>query len=145
MTPLPPEIEFKAATITTKQYPHTRYELRLLEGEEEGYITIDFFGYFTESFCPELRLHPDPTHAWYRHPSVDFWVSWRSEDKSLTIYGWWRSEILSFEYSPKSQSWQSTDEENENITRPYPDGERFEAIAVELYPLFCEWMDSQNP
>lgn len=99
------------------------------------FIRIDFQGYFTENFAPKNRSYFNPINDYYRNKKVELWLLWSSGQ--LALSGWWRTEILSLEYTPFMQSW--SNENGDKIARPYPDGDKFEAIAASLYPILQQY------
>jgi hypothetical protein len=129
LSTLPIEFELTAAKISSAHYPHSRFKL-IAEIEKELLI-IDFKGYLTESFNPKKRPYSNPINEAYRNKNVDFRLFWSGEH--LALSGWWRTAILSLEYTPMRQEW--LNEDGGEISRPYPDGDKFEAIATSLYPI----------
>lgn len=130
---LPIEFELTTAKILSAHYLHSRF--RLTAKIEKGLLLIDFQGYFTETFDPKNRLYPNPMSEVYRNKKVDFRLFWGSEH--LALSGWWRNAILSLEYTPIRQEW--LNEDGEQISRPYPDGDKFEIIAASLYPILQQY------
>ncbi|GBE93864.1 hypothetical protein [Nostoc cycadae] len=129
LSTLPIEFELTAAKILSAHYLHSRF--KLTAEIEKGLLVIDFQGYFTETFDPKNRPYANPVNEFYRNNKVDFRLFWGSEH--LALSGWWRNAILSLEYTPIQQEW--LNEDGEEISRPYPDGDKFEAIAASLYPI----------
>ena len=129
MTALPLELELIAAKICADQYPHSRFKLTAKIEHDD--LQINFEGYSTQGLDPKYSPYPDPTHPYYRNSAIDFSINWRYG--MLGLSGLWRSEILSIEYSPSSLEWMN--EDCETIPTPYPDGDKFEAIAAALYPM----------
>ncbi|BAU04442.1 MULTISPECIES: hypothetical protein [Nostocales] len=130
---LPLEFEFSASKIAAAHHPNTRF--KLIAEIKKDFLRIDFQGYFTENFAPKNRPYSNPINDSYRNKRVDFWLLWSSGE--LALSGWWRTEILSLEYTPFMQSW--SNEDGEEIARPYPDGDKFEAIAASLYPILQQY------
>jgi hypothetical protein len=127
MQSLPLELELAASQIAAQHYPHRGY--KLVYTLESNFIDIQFQGYLAESFNPRNRPSNNPTDDFYRYKEIDFTVSYGNGQLSLS--GWWRRAILTFDYN--TQSW--SNEDGEEISCPYPDGEEFEQIAAALYPL----------
>ncbi|MEH2086018.1 hypothetical protein [Nostoc sp.] len=133
LSTLPIEFELAAAQISSIHYPHSRFKLTA-EFKKE-FLIIDFQGYFTETFDPKNRPDSNPISEVYRNKKVDFRLFWSGEH--LALSGWWRTAILSLEYTPIRQEW--LNEDGEEILRPYPDGDKFEAIAASLYPILQQY------
>ncbi|BAY42336.1 hypothetical protein NIES2111_67590 (plasmid) [Nostoc sp. NIES-2111] len=133
LSTLPIEFELAVAKILEAIYPHSRF--KLTAEIDKGLLKIDFQAYFTESFNPKNRPYFNPIHDFYRNDKIDFCLFWSSEH--LALSGWWRNAILSLEYTPMWQEW--LNEDGEEISRPYPDGDEFEAIAASLYPILQQY------
>ena len=133
LSTLPIEFELTAAKISSDHYPHSRFKLTV--EIEKSFIKIDFQGYFTESLNPKNRPYSNPISEVYRNNKVDFRLFWSGEH--LALSGRWRTAILSLEYTPIRQEW--LNEDGEEISRPYPDGDKFEAIAASLYPILQQY------
>ncbi|RCJ15037.1 hypothetical protein A6S26_34720 [Nostoc sp. ATCC 43529] len=129
MQTLPLELELAASQIAAQHYPHRRF--KLIYEIKNNFIDIEFQGYYIEEFVGSRnRSRPsNPIHDFYRDKTADFKVAYGYGQ--LSISGWWRTAILTFDYNTKSWS----NEDGEEITCPYPDGEKFEQIAAALYPL----------
>lgn len=123
------ELELAVCAIAAQAYAHTRY--KLIVKISEDFITIEFQGYFTEQFNPKNRPDPNPNSNLYRNPRVDFSLNYFKDE--LILGGWWRGAILSLYYSPNQHFW--LNEDGNEIASPYPDGDRFESMAAQLYPL----------
>ncbi len=128
---LPLETELAVIKVATQYNPNTRYNIATEINEYE--VKIEFEGFYTESCHPTNRPYKDPNHQFYRNPKVDFWIQYFRESKRLVVCGWWRTCILTFHYGKSSQFW--INEDGERRTTPYPDGDKFEAIASELLPI----------
>ncbi|MFN6565205.1 MAG: hypothetical protein RMY28_036135 [Nostoc sp. ChiSLP01] len=126
---LPLELELAASQIAAQYYPHRRF--KLIYEIKNNFIDIDieFQGYYTEEFVGSRNRPLNPIHDFYRDKKIDFKVGYGYG--RLSISGWWRGAILSFELN--SKKW--INEDGEEIACPYPDGEKFEQIAAALYPL----------
>ncbi|MEA5600393.1 hypothetical protein [Nostoc sp. UHCC 0252] len=133
LSTLPIEFELAAAKILSTHYPHSRF--KLTAEIDKGFLKIDFQGYFTESSDPKNRPYSNPINEFYRNKKIDFRLFWSGEH--LALSGWWRTAILSLEYTPIRQEW--LNEDGEEISRPYPDGDKFEAIANSLYPILQQY------
>ncbi|MGF1939130.1 MAG: hypothetical protein RM347_033070 [Nostoc sp. ChiQUE02] len=133
LSTLPIEFELAVAKILSAHYFNSRF--KLISQIEKESLTIDFHGYFTESFATKNLAYSNPTHEFYRNNKVDFRLFWDSEH--LALSGWWRNAILSLEYTPIRQEW--VNEDGEEIPRPYPDGDKFEVIAASLYPILQKY------
>lgn len=130
MQSLPAEFELAASQIAAKHYPFARYKLYAQVSKDD--IKIEFIGYYTENFDPNNRPIDNPTDEFYRNSKIDFTLGYGYN--RLHLSGWWRSSLLSLEYqTPEEFLW--INEDGEDIPRPYPDGDKFESIAMELYPL----------
>lgn len=125
MQTLPLELELAASQIAAQHYPHRRFKLVSKIGS--NCVDIEFQGYYTEKCVTQKRLNP--TDDFYRDKKIDFTVGYGYG--KLSISGWWRGAILSFELN--SKIW--INEDGEEIACPYPDGEKFEKIATALYSL----------
>ncbi|MBH8565921.1 hypothetical protein I8748_27770 [Nostoc sp. CENA67] len=125
MQTLPLELELAASQIAAQYYPHRRFKLVSKIGS--NCVDIEFQGYYTEKCVTQKRSNP--TDDFYRDKTIDFTVGYGYGQ--LSISAWWRGAILAFDYNTKSWS----NEDGEDISCPYPDGEEFEQIAAELYPL----------
>jgi hypothetical protein len=129
---LPLELELSALKIAAEAYSNTRYSIT---NKVDNYsINMLFEGFFTENFQPNNHLYKNISSDFYRNPEVNFSLFYFFESKCLIMSGLWRRCILSLHYEPCSFSW--INEDGEEIARPYPDGERFEAIALKLHPIF---------
>jgi hypothetical protein len=133
LSTLPIQIEIAIAKILSAHYFHSHF--KLTSQIEKEFLIIDFHGYFTESFDPKNRPYPNPISEVYRNKKIDFRLFWGSEH--LALSSWWRNAILSLEYTPIGQEW--LNEDGEEIPRPYPDGDKFEAIAASLYPILQQY------
>ncbi|WP_193200695.1 hypothetical protein [Nostoc sp. MG11] len=131
MQPLPLEFELTVSQIAIQYYPHRRF--KVVSKIKDNYINIDFQGYYTEEFVGSRSRPSNPTDDFYRDKKIDFTVSYGNN--RLLLSGWWRGEILSFEFN--SKSW--INEDGEEIACPYPDGKEFEIIAAALYPLLQKY------
>lgn len=131
---LPLEFELAASQIAAQHYNAARY--KLIPTISSNSIDIEFQGYFTEKFDPRNRPEPNPTDKFYRNEKIDFTLFYSYNRLSLS--GWWRSAILSVEYTANNEyTW--INEDGEEITRPYPDGDKFEIIMAQLYPLLQQY------
>jgi hypothetical protein len=133
MSTIPIEFELAAAKILSAHYPHSRF--KLIAEIEKGFLAINFQGYYSESYDPKNRLYSNPISEVYRNEKIDFRLFWGSEH--LALSSWWKTAILSFEYTPMQHEW--LNEDGEEISRPYPDGDKFEAIAAFLYPILQQY------
>ena len=127
---LPIEFELAASQIAAKYYSFARYRLSAQIDKDD--INIEFIAYYREEFNPANRPVDNPTDEFYRNNKIDFTFNYNYNRLSLS--GWWRSSLLSVGYqAPEGFLW--INEDGEDIPGPYPDGDKFESIAVELYPL----------
>ena len=127
MQTLPLELELAASKIAAQRYPHRCF--KLIYQIVNNFIDIEFQGYYTEDFVSSRNRPANPTDNFYRDQKIDFTVGYGNNRLSLSA--WWRGAILTFDYNTKYWS----NEDGEEIACPYPDGEQFEIIAAELYPL----------
>ncbi|MCC5636357.1 hypothetical protein LC593_10895 [Nostoc sp. CHAB 5844] len=128
-----PETEFALVQIAQKYFSGNRF--KVVSKVEKDWVEIDFSAYLCEAICDD-HPHPDPCHPYYQADKFDFDVVFAPSDKTIFISSWWRNSLLTLSYSPDSCSWT---EEGEDRRCPYPDGENFEAIASEMYPLLIKF------
>lgn len=134
---LPLELELAVLEIATSAYSNTRYSFTTKI--EKYSIDIEFEGFFTENFDHSNRPYQDPSSNFYRNPKVDFSITYFYESKCLIVSGWWRRCMLSLYYEKASFLW--LNEDGEEIVRPYPDGDRFEDMAVKLLPILQKYFN----
>ncbi|BAY87881.1 hypothetical protein NIES267_74050 (plasmid) [Calothrix parasitica NIES-267] len=130
---IPIEFEFKALQIATKYYPYARFKLipKQLDNSEVWFLFKAFYKeqIFSGSSCKSSINYIDNK---YQMNAINFDI-WFGEE-SLLISSFWRRSLLTLIYEDsKSFAWMSDD--GEKISRPYPDGLKFENMAVDLYPL----------
>ncbi|MHC0068775.1 hypothetical protein ACWATR_38940 [Nostoc sp. UIC 10890] len=133
LSTLPIEFELAAAKILSVHYLHSCFKLTAEIKKE--FLIINLQGYSTDTFDPKNRLYSNPISEVYRNKKVDFRLFLSGEH--LALSGWWRTAILSLEYTPIRQEW--LNEDGEEILRPYPDGDKFEAIAASFYPILQQY------
>ena len=131
-----PEQELALLAIANKYYPHSRFKLTVKV--ETDCIEIDFEGFFNEQAISP-RPFSDPCNKYYRTENRDFSIQF-FPGQTLFVQGFWRSALLVLGYRPSETALWS--DEGEIISRPYPDGDKFEAIAIELYPLLARFLPS---
>ena len=132
---LPLEFELTVLKIAAQTYPNTRHSLT--PDISKNCICIEFKGFFTIKFKPENRPYSNPIHDFYRNPNADFLIMYFPNGEHLIVSGWWRGAILSLHYDASALHWQTDD--GDEITRPVPDGDRFEHIAAELHPILQKY------
>jgi hypothetical protein len=129
-----PETELLLMQIAEKHYPRTHFKvISRFEFEVDNWIEIDFLAYLSES--TNERPYSDPFHKYYRRDRFDFNVAFSLKDSRLFVSSNWREVILTLQYSLSDCSWW---DEGEIIPRPYPHGDKLEAIAKEIYPLLIK-------
>lgn len=127
---IPIEFEFKALQIAAKYYPNARFKL-MLKKIDKYEVSLLFKAFYKEqentSICDTNYIHNK-----HQMSAIDFDI-WFSEN-SLLISSFWRRSLLTLIYEgDKTFSWMNDD--GEKISRPYPDGLKFENMALDLYPL----------
>ncbi|AFZ11336.1 hypothetical protein Cri9333_0356 [Crinalium epipsammum PCC 9333] len=135
ITQLPLETQLAISQILEEHYQHRRFNLTTDVKMTYSFVEIEFKCYYAESFDPTNRPYPNPFHEFYRARNIDFDLHWGNLE--LCLSSWWKSEIFSLYYKPDSCCrWLG--EEGDVISRPHPDGEKFEAIAASLYPIMLK-------
>lgn len=132
---IPLELELRASEIAASFFPNTRYSLRAKVNTD--YIEIEFRGFFTEEFDPTNRPYQNPSDDYYRNRNTDFSLTYFPNKEALILSGWWRRALLSLCYNTNQKMWLT--EDGDEITRPYPDGDKFESIAAELITLLHKY------
>lgn len=138
---VPLEFEFQVSTIATVAFPSTRYSLS--SEVSRDWLKIEFEGFFTEEFEPKNRPHQNPSADYYRNCHADFSLMYVLNGGYLILSGWWRRELLSLHYKQGKQLWMN--EDGDQISTPYPDGDRLETIAKTLYPVVERYFKVRFP
>lgn len=127
---IPIEFEFKALQIAAKYHPNARFEL-ILQKMDKYEVSLLFKAFYKQ----QENIATASTNCIYNKHQMsainfDIWFS----ENSLLIFSYWRRSLLTLIYEEdKTFSWLS--DNGEKISRPYPDGLKFENMALDLYPL----------
>ncbi|AFZ11332.1 hypothetical protein Cri9333_0351 [Crinalium epipsammum PCC 9333] len=136
ITALPLETETAITQILSKHYPSSHYCFKIMSIVEDSIADIIFEGYYTKTFTPTSRPSPDCFTKNNRNTNLDFSLYYDHCDRHLKLSSRWKGELLSLSYKPPSSIW--TGESANVIYRPYPDGDKFEAIATSLYEIMLK-------
>ncbi len=126
------ETEIALIAIAKEHYPYAHFKLN--SNVEENWANIDFVAYLTESALCE-RPYTDPCHTRYQIDSSSFGISFNPQSTFLFVFGDWRGASLTLHYDGHEYLWS---DEGKDIPRPYPDGDKFEAIAKQIYPILIK-------
>jgi hypothetical protein len=99
-------------------------------------LNIEACGYYIEKYDLTSKdiNNPERSDDFYRDKSLDFRILYEgteSDGDTLTILGYWRTEILSYYYTPEKTRW--VDMSLEELSTPCSDGKDFELMAPRLY------------
>lgn len=127
---IPIEFEFKALQIAAKYYPNARFQL-MLQKIDKYEVSLLFKAFYKQQENTSI-FHINYIDNKHQMSAINFDI-WFGEN-SLLISSFWRRSLLTLIYEgDKAFSWMSDD--GEKTSRPYPDGLKFENMAVDLYPL----------
>ncbi len=126
---IPIEFEFRALQIAAKYYPYARFKL-LLKKLDEYEVSVLFKAFYKEQSFNKGCINYINDNLQMNTIDFDIWF----DEDSLLISSFWRRSLLTLIYEGnKFFAWMSDD--GAKISRPYPDGLKFENMAVDLYPL----------
>ncbi|MBD2441609.1 hypothetical protein [Nostoc sp. FACHB-110] len=137
---IPIEFELAAIQIARTHFPWLRFKISFIQEKGRVYNrssdTIYFEAYFQNSL-----INDEPLHKLNYYPSFNF--SLLPGKRLIQLSGWWRNQVLTFTYAPLdpkpyNKYWQN--EENLAVSCPYPDGDKFEQMAIALFPLVQEYL-----
>ncbi|WP_414620801.1 hypothetical protein [Calothrix sp. CCY 0018] len=128
---IPIEFELKALQIAAKSYTCARFKL-VQKSFDRNILNIEFKAYYNQQSCSN-RSKINPTDDSYKINSIDFDV-WFDSEERLLISSFWRRSLLTLVHGGDNNFYWMNDDGKE-LPQPYPDGSKFENMALDLYPL----------
>lgn len=137
---IPIEFELAAIQIAQAHFPWLRFKVAPMLEKGRVYNRSSDAIYF-EAYFKKSLIDSDPLHQINYDPSFNFHLL--PGKRLIQISGWWRNQVLTLIYAPSDpepydKHWQN--EKDLAISRPYPDGDKFEAMAIVLFPLVQKYL-----
>jgi hypothetical protein len=139
-----PDFIYDVNKLLVDTFYNRRYKIN--PRHASNHLIIDFEGYFVENYklTTEDIDNPDLSDDFYRDERIDFGIKYqgaKNSDYKLSICGYWRTEVLSFEYTPEKSIW--LNESYEKIEPPCSDADEFESMAPLLYDYIEMYFKSE--
>jgi hypothetical protein len=136
-----PEFLANIDEILQSCFDNRRYKLNAKYDNYCNCLNIEACGYYIEKYDLESKDidNPELSDCFYREKNIDFRVIYEStkpDNDTLKISGFWRTELLSYYYTPQKTKW--IDFSLKELDTPCSDAQEFESMA----PRLCECIQS---
>ncbi|AVH63921.1 MULTISPECIES: hypothetical protein [Nostoc] len=137
---IPIEFELAAIKIAQAHFPWLRFKVSPIQEKGRVYNRSSDAIYF-EAYFQNSLIDYDPLHKNNYYPSFNFYLL--PGKRLIQLSGWWRNQVLTFIYAPLdpepyNKHWQN--DKNLAVPCPYPDGDKFEQMAIALFSLVQEYL-----
>ncbi len=138
-----PEFITDIDEILQSYFYNRRYKLN---AEYRNCLNIEACGYYVEKFELESKDidNIELSNCFYREDNLDFRIIYegaKSDGDTLRIIGYWRTEILSYYYTPQKTKW--IDLSLKELDTPCSDGKEFESMAPRLYECIQSYFQAE--
>jgi hypothetical protein len=141
-----PEFLADIDEILQSYFYNRRYKLNAAEQNPYIFLNIEACGYYVENYQLKSKDidNPELSDCFERENNIDLWISYEvteSDDETLCIRGWWRTEVLTYYYTPQKSRW--IDCSLQELDTPCSDGKEFELMAPRLYDCIKSYFENE--
>lgn len=117
------EFEVELLKAAMEKFPHTRWVLKKV-GDTEIMSDFEMECYHSENLSTSIAPTPQPrSHV----KDMDFMFSVYPNSDLVTVFGWWRTEVIFYWCDSRSGFWVNS--WGKQTPRPIPHGQELEEIA----------------